>query len=138
MMKKLLILTALLVVTAACSYFSPRNRAAGPSVTPGGIKFSYYAPSATKVQLAGNWPGNNWARGDGEVGEADVGLMKPDKTGMWEIVVPLGPGRYHYVFWVDEAVWRLDPGNPEEVSAGPVGLVSQLLVFERDGKLEIR
>lgn len=127
-----------LAVVTACSYLAPRSRGAGPSVTPEGVKFQYYAPSATKVQLAGNWPENNWARGDGSVGEADVGLMKADKNGMWEVVIPLGPGRYQYIFWVDEVNWRLDPGNPEEVKGGPVGVVSQLLIFSNEGKLEIR
>ncbi len=132
------LVTLLAVASAACSYLAPRNRSSAPVVTPQGIKFSYYAPTASRVQLAGNWPGNNWARGDGSTGEADVGLMVPDKNGMWEIVVPLGPGRYHYIFWVDELTWHLDPANPEEVQGGPVGTVSLLLVFERDGRLEIR
>ncbi len=129
----------LAVLTAVgCSYFAPRDRAAGPAVHPDGIRFQFYAPAATRVQLAGNWPGNNWARGDGSVGEADVGLMKADKNGLWEIVVRLDTGRYKYLFWVDEATWHLDPGNPEEVEGGPSGVASQLLVFKRGGKREIR
>jgi hypothetical protein len=90
------------------------------------------------VQLAGNWPENNWARGDGSAGEADIGLMTAGKEGLWEIVIPLDAGRYQYLFWVDEATWHLDPGNPEEVSGGPAGVASLLMVFTRDGKREIR
>ena len=128
----------MLAVVAGCSYLAPRSRGNGPSMTAEGVRFRYHAPAATKVQLAANWPGNNWARGDGSAGEIDVGLMKADKNGMWEIVVPLGPGRYQYIFWVDEVAWRLDQGNPEEVNGGPAGVASQLLVFLNDGKLEIR
>jgi 1,4-alpha-glucan branching enzyme len=107
-------------------------------MTADGVKFRYYAPGATRVQLAGNWPGNNWARGDGSVGEADIGLMKVDQNGMWEIVVPLGPGRYYYVFWVDDNRWHTDPGNPEEFDFGPPGRSSVLVVFLQGGELEIR
>jgi hypothetical protein len=57
---------------------------------------------------------------------------------MWEIVVPLIAGRYQYVFWIDEATWSLDPGNPEEVGAGPQGRASEIVVVERDGKRELR
>jgi 1,4-alpha-glucan branching enzyme len=107
-------------------------------MTADGVKFQYYAPGASRVQLAGNWPENNWARGDGSVGEADIGLMTVDDRGMWEIVVPLDVGRYYYVFWVDDNRYRTDPGNPEEVEFGPHGRSSMLVVFLEGGKLEIR
>jgi hypothetical protein len=126
------------VAGAGCARFSPRSRASGPESTPEGIKFRFYAPSASRVQLAGNWPENNWARGDGSAGEADVGLMTVDREGMWEIVVRLGAGRYQYLFWVDENTWHLDPGCLEEVSGGPHGVTSLLMVFERGGELEVR
>ncbi len=134
-----IMIVAGLVVLAGCAYLAPRERAAGPSIGDDGILFTFYAPTATRVQLAGNWPGNNWARGDGSVGEADIALMSDkDGDGVWEIVVALGPGRYQYVFWVDENIWRLDRGNPEEVSAGPGGIASLLTVFRRNGTLELR
>ena len=134
---------AMVVMTAAavapgCSQFAGRDAAPGPAMTPEGVKFRYYAPGASRVQLAGNWPENNWARGDGSVGEADIGLMTVDDRGMWEIVVPLGPGRYYYVFWVDDNRYHTDPGNPEEVEFGPIGRTSLLVVFLEGGKLEIR
>jgi 1,4-alpha-glucan branching enzyme len=128
-----------LSLTLACSYLAPRERAAGPSVVDGGILFRYYAPTASRVQLAGDWPENNWARGDGSAGEADIGLMSDaDGDGVWEITVALGPGRYQYIFWVNEATWRLDPGNPEEATGGPAGTASLLTVFMRNGRLESR
>jgi 1,4-alpha-glucan branching enzyme len=124
---------------AGCASLAPRTRASGPDVTDAGVRFRFFAPSAHRVQLAGSWADNNWARGDGPAGEADIGLMQDDDNdGVWEIVVPLGPGRYQYIFWLDEALWRLDPGNPAEVDAGPGGRASELLVFERDGAMEVR
>jgi 1,4-alpha-glucan branching enzyme len=128
-----------LAAVCACAHLAPRSRAGGPEMTTDGVRFSYFAPSAHRVQLAGDWPENNWARGDGAAGEADIGLMSDDDNdGLWEIVVPLGPGRYRYLFWVDEADWRLDPGNPAEAEAGPARRASELVVFERSGSLEVR
>ena len=124
---------------AACASLAPRSRAPGPAMTGDGVRFRFFAPSAHRVQLAGSWPENNWARGDGPSGEADVGLMTDnDNDGVWEIVVALGAGRYQYVFWVDEIDWRVDPGNPAEVEAGPARRASELLVVERAGALEVR
>ena len=125
--------------TGGCAYLAPRKLASGPAAVEGRIVFRFYAPTARRVQLAGDWPENNWGRGDGSVGEANVGLME-DKNGdgIWEIAVALGPGRYKYLFWVDETRWYADPGRPEEVSGGPAGKCSQLVLFSNDGKLEIR
>ena len=134
------VLAALVLVSiTGCASLAPRSRAPGPVMTADGVRFRFFAPSAHRVQLAGSWPENNWARGDGPAGEADVGLMQDDDNdGVWEIVVPLGPGRYQYVFWLDEASWRVDPGNAAEVEAGPARRASELLVFERAGALEVR
>lgn len=124
---------------AGCGYLAARKVSYGPVVKDGQVLFRYYAPSARRVQLAGSWPENNWARGDGSVGEANIGLMD-DKNGdgIWEIAVALQPGRYEYVFWVDENTWHLDPGNPEEVSGGPGGTCSQVVLYSAGGSLEIR
>ncbi|HET6350012.1 MAG TPA: glycogen-binding domain-containing protein [Candidatus Krumholzibacteria bacterium] len=128
-----------LLLSAGCASLAPRSRAPGPEITTAGVHFRFFAPSAHRVQLAGSWPGNNWARGDGSVGEADVGLMEDDDNdGVWEIVVPLAPGRYQYLFWVDEASWRLDPGNSDEVDGGPARRASEILVVQRGESLEVR
>lgn len=128
--------TALLLVS--CSYFAPRSSAPGPIVSEDGIVFRFYAPAAGRVQLAGDWPENNWARGDGSAGEANIGLMEDDDgDGIWETTVTLPSGRYRYLFLVDEIRWRLDPGNPEEVAGGPAGRCSQIVLFERADTLGI-
>ena len=63
-------LLAVAAVLAGCSYFAPRGQAPGPVMKTEGVVFRYYAPSASRVQLAGNWPENNWGRGDGSAGQA--------------------------------------------------------------------
>lgn len=134
-----LIAVLALLTAPGCASLAPRSRAPGPVMSEDGIRFRFFAPSAHRVQLAGSWPENNWARGDGPAGEADIGLMQDDDNdGTWEIVVPLGPGRYQYVFWLDEATWRVDPGNPAEVEAGPARRASELVVVERGGTMEVR
>ncbi len=129
----------LVALAVGCASLAPRSRATGPAIVDDGVRFRFFAPSAHRVQLAGSWPENNWAQGDGSVGEADIGLMADDDAdGTWEIVVPLSAGRYQYLFWLDEATWSLDPGNPEEVQAGPQGRASEIVVVFRDGEREIR
>jgi 1,4-alpha-glucan branching enzyme len=126
-------------LAAGCASLAPRTRAPGPVTADGGVRFVFFAPAAHRVQLAGSWPENNWARGDGPAGEADVGLMQDDDgDGLWEIVVALPAGRHQYLFRVDEATWELDPGNPEQVDAGPAGRASQLVLIARGDGLEIR
>jgi 1,4-alpha-glucan branching enzyme len=132
-------LIAVIFLLSGCASLAPRARASGPALTTEGVRFRFFAPSAHRVQLAGSWPENNWARGDGSAGEADVGLMQDDDNdGVWEIVVALEPGRYQYLFRLDEATWRLDPGNPAEVDAGPARRASELIVVERGGSTEVR
>jgi 1,4-alpha-glucan branching enzyme len=138
MLKTILILIGC-VLLAGCSYFAPRTQATGPEAEEAQVVFTFYRPSAKRVQLAGDWPENNWARGDGAVGEVNIGLMSSEKgDGMWAIKVPLRPGRYRYLFLVDEVSWHTDPGNPEEVEGGPAGRCSQIVVYSRSNQLELR
>jgi 1,4-alpha-glucan branching enzyme len=118
-------------LAAGCLSLAPRSRLGGPIVRDGQVVFRYFDPSASRVQVAGDWMGNAWARGDGPAGEANVGLMSdPDGDGLWELALSLPPGRYRYLFWVDEDRWELDPGNPEWERGGPVGRCSVILVRE--------
>lgn len=133
------LLCGVLGAACGCSYLAPRRVARGPRADGETVAFYYFAPTARRVQLAGDWPQNNWARGDGDVGVANVGLMDDgDGDGVWEIRVVLPPGRYRYLFWVDENTWHLDPGNPEEVPGGPAGVSSQLLVGRTDDGIRIQ
>ena len=124
---------------AGCAYFAPRSQATGPHTEEHWVVFTFYSPSASRVQLAGDWPENNWARGDGRAGEANIGLMTNEKgEGVWTIKVSLRPGRYRYLFLVDEISWHTDPGNPEEVEGGPAGTCSQIIVYSGGNQMELR
>ncbi|HEX5132818.1 MAG TPA: hypothetical protein VFX92_10055 [Candidatus Krumholzibacteria bacterium] len=132
-------LIVLALSAAGCASLAPRSRAPGAQAGETGVRFVFFAPSAHRVQLAGSWPENNWARGDGPAGEADIGLMSDDDNdGLWEIEVALPAGRHQYLFWVDEATWELDPGNPQQVDAGPAGRASELVLVRRGDRLELR
>jgi 1,4-alpha-glucan branching enzyme len=121
-----------LVFIAACAISCGRyleKSIDSPSLGDGAVTFRVKAPAARTVQIAGDWPRNNWARGDAEEGEVLVGLMsQTGKGGVWEITVPLDPGRYRYRFLIDESQWLLDPENPRIVSDGQGGKANLLIV----------
>ncbi len=140
-MGRFCLLTAVSAVLwfAGCSHLQSSRVSPGPALVDGDVFFRYFAPTARRVQLAGDWPENNWARGDGSVGEANIGLMDDKEgDGIWEIRVALLPGRYRYLFLVDENTWHLDPGNPEQVPGGPGGTSSQIILYRSHDRLEIR
>ena len=93
--REIVLWTLILLTVSGCGYLLPRQIAQGPTLADGEVLFRYYAPNARRVQLAGDWPENNWARGDGSVGEAKIGLMEADNNdGVWEIrVAPHDPPR---------------------------------------------
>jgi len=71
----------------------PKQKTAKQKVT-----FSYHAPSAQSVALAGDFTGWN---------QAPV-VLKKDKGGVWKKTISLPPGRYEYRLLVD-GQWRDDP-----------------------------
>ncbi|HLH54897.1 MAG TPA: isoamylase early set domain-containing protein [Verrucomicrobiae bacterium] len=62
------------------------------------VTFTYHAPSAQSVSLAGDFTG--WD-------QAPITLKK-DKNGLWKKTISLPPGRYEYRLLVD-GQWRDDP-----------------------------
>ncbi len=73
-------------------------------MTGKGVVFSFYAPQATSVAIAGSF--NAWdIRKDR--------LSGPDKKGLWEIFLPLPAGRYEYLFVVNDKDWEPDPETPQ-------------------------
>ncbi|MFH1314138.1 MAG: glycogen-binding domain-containing protein [Candidatus Eisenbacteria bacterium] len=110
----------LLVLLAACAVVSCstiskgiRDRLPPPREMEGGIRFGYEAPAARMVTLAGNF--NNWGgtEGGGRYDPTIDPMSDDDGDGIWEIVMPLAPGRYQYKFVIDNGVrWELDPSNP--------------------------
>ena len=115
----LLVLLAAFAVTGCGSMNFVRRRLPPPTVTSDGIVFRFYAPSARLVQLAGNWPENNWLAGQAQTQGYNVGEMKDaDGDGIWERVEKLPPGRYQYKFVIDRVNWKEDPHNPNRTADG--------------------
>lgn len=90
--------------------------AAAPAVTPDGVVFTFAAPAAAHVQLAGDF--NDWS---------------PDRTEMeaagplWTKTLQLPPGRYRYRYVID-GEWRRDPHNAA-VAPSPFGGEDSVLVL---------
>ena len=100
-----------------------------PVIEDDGAIFRFRCPAARTVQIAGDWQGNNWGRGDAEAGEVLVGLMeRGGSEGIWEITVVLKQGRYRYRFIIDEVKYVLDPDNPRVVEDGLGGRANLLIV----------
>jgi 1,4-alpha-glucan branching enzyme len=121
-MKASLTITSLafILLVAACAPMHP-----GPEMTRDGVAFSFYAPGAKKVGIAGNFNAWNMYKDS---------LSGPDKKGLWTIVIPLHQGRYEYLFIVDGKKWQPDPSVPE-VDDGFGGKNSVLLVPEEHAGL---
>ena len=68
------------------------------------MKFVFVNNSASSVAIVGDF--NDWKEGG-------VPLRRvTEKEGVWEITIPLAPGRYHYTFVVDGTTWVADPLAP--------------------------
>jgi len=112
---------------AGCTPPAPLPRS--PERLPDAVVFRYRAPAARVVQVAGSWQGNAFLRGREWSRDTRVGSMQdPDRDGVWELRVPLGPGRYEYAFLVDGTFWEADPANPERLPDGRGGTRSLLIV----------
>ena len=75
-----------------------------PESVDGGVLFTFHAPDAREVYLAGEF--NGWS--------STTDLLTKDEEGVWRIIVPLTPGTYQYKFVID-GVWQEDPDNPQSV-----------------------
>ena len=113
-------LAASLAIVAGCGTMNfIKRRMPPPTQTADGVVFRFYASSAKVVQLAGNWPENNWLAGQAQIGSFIVGQMKDeDGDGVWERVEKLPSGRYQYKFVIDRVNWKEDPNNPNRVDDG--------------------
>ena len=117
-----------LAVIAGCSSLGfIKRRLPPPEATPAGIVFRFNAPSAKVVQLAGDWPENNWLRGQAQTSTFLVGEMRDDdQDGIWERLEKLPTGRYQYKFVIDRVTWKEDPNNPNRTDDGYGGFNSLL------------
>ena len=116
--------------TSGCGKLSfVKRRLPPPEKQTDGMLFRFEAPSARLVQLAGNWPENNWLGGQAQTGSFLVGEMRdPDGDGIWERIEALPAGRYQYKFVIDRVNWKPDPNNPQRVDDGFGGFNSLLIV----------
>jgi hypothetical protein len=64
------------------------------------VKFFFFAPTAGKVSLVGDF--NDWD---------ETRSLMVRKDGVWSITLPLSVGRHIYSYIVDGA-WRVDPAAP--------------------------
>jgi 1,4-alpha-glucan branching enzyme len=111
---------SLAALLAGCSTLNfIKRRLPMPTQTADGIIFRFQAPSARVVQLAGNWPENDWLRGQAQTGSFLVGEMKDeDGDGIWTRTEKIAPGRYQYKFVIDRVNWKEDPNNPNRTDDG--------------------
>ena len=87
-----------------------------PIKTDEGVRFTYFAPDARTVFIAGDF--NGWGRTP----------MEMDENGFWTVVIELKTGRYEYKYIVD-GEWVSDPDNP--VVSG--GYQNSVIVVNKNG-----
>ncbi|MFO7653501.1 MAG: glycogen-binding domain-containing protein [Candidatus Krumholzibacteriia bacterium] len=95
------------------------------------VLFQYEAPQAKHVNVCGNWEENTWCgtEGTGRFDHAIGAMHDDDGDGVWEIVIPLKPGRYQYKYSIDWGLrWEHDPNNPLTDSDGFGGSNSILIL----------
>ncbi len=92
------------------------------STRPVPTTFILKADGANRVALVGDF--NGWDRGA-------TALADPTKSGVWEVTVPLTPGRHTYAFLVNDSVWTVDPRMPQERDPDFGTLSSVILVTEK-------
>ncbi len=129
------LLGAALLGLAGCGYTRIlRNRLPSPHRVEdfeNAVRFQYEAPQAKHVNLCGNWADNTWCgtQGTGRFDQAISAMQDPDGDGIWEIVIPLKPGRYMYKFAVDWGIrWEHDQNNPLAEEDGYGGSNSILIL----------
>jgi len=80
-----------------------------PKKTFKNVEFTYLAPEAREVLLAGAF--NSW--------DTQTLLMKKNKEGVWKIAINLAPGCYEYKFLAD-GVW-VESVSGVETAPNPFG-----------------
>ncbi len=97
------LLLAPVVTEARCSleHQGPLDRSElSPKKVLGGVLFSLVNREATSVLIAGDF--NRWV--------AEQLILIDETSGLWQKIVPISSGTYHYKFLVNDA-WQPDPFN---------------------------
>jgi 1,4-alpha-glucan branching enzyme len=121
-------LVTLTLLVGGCGLMNAlKDRLPAPYRTEDGVTFLFDAPSAKTVNLAGTF--NDWGGTLHGPFNPSIDVMRKNETGVWELVVPLKPGKYEYKFVIDGGItWEEDPNNPERVDDGYGGYNSILVV----------
>lgn len=82
------------------------------------VVLSYYSTEPVKVEVLGDF--NQWQRG--------VHILKPVGENKYQIELHLPPGRYQYIFLVNDQLFQMDPFCQEQVEDG-YGNLNSLLVI---------
>ncbi len=100
---------------------------AAPTAVDGGVEFSFYAPDARTVNLAGEF--NGWD-------PAATPMTDKNGDGVWTVVIPLQTGRsYEYKFVLNGGEsWKEDPNNPDTVDDNHGG-VNTVVSVNDEGKV---
>ncbi len=99
------------------------KKAIAPVELETGVLFTYYAPKAETVTIAGNF--NNW--------NAESNPLTKNKNGVWYIILPLGKGKIQYKFVVNGSDWKPDPNNKKTADDGYGGVNSVFVVSKQYG-----
>ena len=129
--RKIILILIVVLISTGCSLSFIKNRLSPPQRVGGGILFQYEAPSARQVNLAGNFPDNEWLKYGNKIDVMHDDGKNGDKVagdGIWSIIKPLSAGRYEYKFVVDHNSWVEDPNALETVEDGYGGKNSVLIV----------
>jgi 1,4-alpha-glucan branching enzyme len=122
------LMSLLIICLMGCATMSAiKDRLPPPHRVESGILFQYDAPAAQRVNLAGVF--NDW--GGTLTGPFDptIDPMTKNEKGIWQITIPLDPGRYEYKFVLDGGVvWKHDPNNAERVDDGYGGYNSVIVI----------
>ncbi|MGQ9510125.1 MAG: glycogen-binding domain-containing protein [Thermodesulfobacteriota bacterium] len=81
-------------------------------------EFSFLGPDAKGVFIGGSF--NQW--------NPSSHPLKRDKKGAWKITLPLSPGQYEYLFFVD-GEWQTDP-NCSRCVENPFGTLNCVRIVE--------
>ncbi len=121
----------LAVLAAGCGITRAiRPRVKSPVETPEGVLFRHYAPSAIRMNLAGDF--NQWCdTANGRPIDVTMDPMTMDDKGIWSIVKPLEPGTYQYKYIIDGGIWQQDTNNLNTTPDGYGGVNSVVTVKER-------
>jgi len=98
-----------------CAHFSGQPQE-GEEQLP--VLFTYLDGNAKKVCIAGTF--NQWSP------QSDCMVQDVDK---WSLKLLLYPGRYLYLFVIDDHIWRPDPG-PVLVEESGFGTKNSVLIVE--------